>query len=179
MNRIELETKLNTDRNWLLAVYAAMPEEQLLAPATPSEHDPAVMWTAKDHLAHLAGIEHNFIAMIRRHLAGEQNPVALVTGADGKPRERADIMREVHAFTENWARQHRAMSLSEVVAVTQQARAATFALMAELSDGQLGEKLPGAPWADGTIGGVLCVNGDHGRMHYKWAMEGLGLPVRG
>ena len=48
-------------------------------------------------------------------------------------------------------------------------------LLAELTDAQLAEKLPGAPWSDGTIGGVLSVNADHGRMHWQWAKDGLGL----
>ena len=30
-----------------------------------------------------------------------------------------------------------------------------------------------APWADGTIGGALAVNGDQGRMHWSWLREGL------
>ena len=40
------------------------------------------------------------------------------------------------------------------------------------------EKLPGAPWADGTIGGVLAVNGDHGRMHWSWVREGIGATAQ-
>jgi hypothetical protein len=40
-----------------------------------------------------------------------------------------------------------------------------------LSDEQLEETLPGAPWADGTIGGVLSANAGHGRMHWGWAKE--------
>ncbi len=40
-----------------------------------------------------------------------------------------------------------------------------------LSDVQLEEVLPGAPWADGTVGGVLAANADHGRMHWKWVKD--------
>jgi hypothetical protein len=59
------------------------------------------------------------------------------------------------------------------VALGQRARGETLALLADLSDGQLVEKLPGAPWADGTIGGVLATNADHGRMHWHWVKEGM------
>lgn len=178
VNRIELETKLSRDRAWLLEQYAEMPESRLLRGATPSEHDPSSMWTAKDHLAHLAGIEKTFNLMIRRHLSGDANPVGLTTNPDGTPRPREAIMRQVHAATEAWVNQYREKSLSEVVALGQKVRSQTLALIAELKDEQLEEKLPGAPWADGTIGGVLGVNGDHARMHLRWVEEGLAQAAR-
>ena len=82
-------------------------------------------------------------------------------------------MATVHEMTESWTVEHRDKSLSDVVALGQRARGETLALMAELSDEQLVEKLPGAPWADGTIGGVLATNADHGRMHWHWVKEGM------
>ncbi|MBI2760034.1 MAG: DinB family protein [Chloroflexi bacterium] len=118
-------------------------------------------------------IKKNFNAMIRRHLGGESNPVGLRTGPDGVERSREQIMASVHSMTESWVLQHRGKSLSEVVALGQRVRSETVALIASLTDEQLLETLPGAPWADGTIGGVLGVNGDHGRMHHKWVSEGL------
>ncbi len=173
MDRTEIEVKLNRDRAWLLETYAAMPEADLVRGITPSEHDPAIMWSAQDHLVHLAGIERNFVRMIRRHLDGEPNPVGLRDNDDGTPRSREEIMAGVHAFTEVWASRHRGKSLAQLVAVGQAARAETLALLAELTVEQLAQPLPGAPWADGTIGGVLAVNGDHGRMHYRWVKEGF------
>ncbi len=172
MDRSEIEIKLNRDRAWLLETYAGLSPEQLETGITPSEHDPAIQWSAQDHLVHLAGIEHNFNRMIRRFLSGEANPVGLRENNDGSSRSREEIMAGVHAFTEDWAGQHRGKSLSELIGVGQRARAETFALLADLTDEQLALKLLGAPWADGTIGGVLGVNGDHGRMHYQWAKEG-------
>ena len=49
----------------------------------------------------------------------------------------------------------------------------TAGQLRQMSDEQLAEKLPGAPWADGTIGGVLGANADHGRMHWNWMKEGF------
>jgi DinB superfamily len=175
MTRIEIEIKLNRDRAWLLDTLAHLPEQDLTRPATKSEHDPSATWSAKDHLAHLAGIENNFVAMVRRHLHGDPNPVAIRTNPDGSDRSMEQIMATVHEMTERWVAEHRGKSLSEVVALGEAARAATLALISELTDEQLAEKLPGAPWSDGTIGGVLSVNSDHGRMHWQWAKEGLGL----
>ncbi len=174
MDRTEIEIKLSRDRAWLIETYAAMPTDDLVRPATPSEHDPSTSWTPKDHLAHLAGIEKNFNAMIRRHVEGSANPVGLLTDREGAPRTREDIMREVHAMNERWVREHGAKPLGEIVALGQEVRSDTLALLGSLSDEQLAEKLPGAPWADGTIGGVLGVNADHGRQHFRWIKEGFG-----
>ncbi len=176
MNRSEIEVVLNRDRAWLLETYAAMSLEELVQGVTASEHDPSTMWSAQDHLAHLAGIERSFNGMIRRHFAGDPNPVGLLTDAGGQPRTRDQIMVAVHEMTEAWVREHRGTSLSEVVAMGQAGRAETLALLSELTDAQLEEKLPGAPWADGTVGGVLATNAGHGRMHWAWIQEGRSRP---
>lgn len=171
MNRIEIEKKLNEDRAWLLATYAELSDAQLHDGLTPSEHDPSNLWSALDHLAHLALIERNFAAMVRRHVSGHGNPVGLTHDDEGTARTWDQIMASVHAMTEEWQLQHRGKSLDEVVALGQSARAVTLQLLSELSDEQLGETLPGAPWADGTVGGVLAANADHGRMHWKWVKD--------
>ena len=171
MNRIEIETKLNQDREWLIDTYAQLTHDQLFGDLTPSEHDPSNYWSALDHLAHLALIERNFAAMIRRHIAGHDNPVGLMLDDAGVPRTRADIMVSVHSMTEQWQQQHHGKSLSEVVALGTSARSVTLQLLSELTDEQLEEVLPGAPWADGTIGGVIAANAEHGRMHWKWAKD--------
>jgi DinB family protein len=174
MDRTEIEIKLNRDRAWLLETVAALPEDDVTKPATKSEGDASKTWSAKDHLAHLVGIERWFNAMIRRHLDGDANPVGLQKDAQGVDRSMDQIMAGVHRMNEQWVQEHREKPLSEVVALGQQMRAETLDLLANLGDDQLLEKLPGAPWADGTVGGVLAANADHGRMHWKWVKEGWG-----
>jgi hypothetical protein len=177
MDRSEIEIKLNRDRAWLLETVASMPEGEVERGVTPSEHDASITWSIKDHLAHLAGIERSFNAMVRRHFDGDSNPVGLTKSDDGTQRSLPDIMAMVHRMNEEFVSEHRGKALADVIAVGQSARAETLALIASLSDEQLGEKLPGAPWADGTVGGVLAVNADHGRQHWKWvkaAMEERG-----
>jgi hypothetical protein len=171
MNRWDIEKKLNDDRTWLLETYSHLSDDQLFGDLTPSEHDPSNFWSALDHLAHLALIERNFAAMVRRHIGGHANPVGLTTDDSGAPRTREAIMASVHAMTEEWQREHHGKSFDAVVALGASARAVTLQLLSELIDEQLDEKLPGAPWADGTIGGVLAANADHGRMHWKWAKD--------
>ncbi len=174
MNRSEIEIKLNRDRAWLLETIGGMPEDDVMKPATKSEGDPSKMWSAKDHLAHLIGIERWFNAMIRRHLDGDANPVGLRQDDKGNERTMDQIMANVHRMNELWVEEHRAKPLTHIIAIGQQMRSETLELLAGLSDDQLLEKLPGAPWADGTIGGVLGANADHGRMHWKWVKEGWG-----
>jgi hypothetical protein len=171
MDRVELELKLNEGRNWLLEKYGELSDEQLNRPLTKSQHDPENHWSALDHLAHQALIERDFATMVRRHVTGSANPVGLLTDDHGQQRSRAEIMSIVNERTEQWQREHRNDTYIEVVALTAAARASTLQLLAELSSEQLEEQLPGAPWADGTIGGVLGANADHGRMHWRWVEE--------
>lgn len=171
MNRIEIEKKLNEDRAWLLDTYARLSRDELFGDLTPSEHDASNYWSALDHLAHLALIERNFAAMIRRHISGHSNPVGLLNDDSGVPRTRDQIMASVHAMTEEWQLEHHGKSLNEVAALGASARAVTLQLLSELTDEQLEEVLPGALWADGTVGGVLAANAGHGRMHWKWVKD--------
>lgn len=172
MNRTEIEIKLNRDRAWTLETWAAMSPDDLLRGLTVSRHAPESWWSAQDHLAHLAGIEAVFNGIIRRHIAGDPNPIGLFKNSDGVMLSHAEIMARVHAMNEAWINEHRPQSFSEIVALGQRIRAETLALLAELSDEQLLGKIPGAPWADGTVGGVLAVNGDHARQHYGWVTAG-------
>jgi hypothetical protein len=171
MDRVQLEQKLNEDRNWLLENFRQLSDEQLHRPLTTSQHNPENHWSALDHLAHLALIERDFAAMVRRHLTGSANPVGLLNDGSGQQRSRAEIMAIVNERTEQFQQEHRQDTFAQIVSLTAAARASTLQLIAELSDQQLEEPLPGAPWADGTIGGVLGANGDHGRMHWKWVEE--------
>lgn len=173
MNRTEIEIKLNQERAWTLETWAAMPPDDLARGITTSKHDPEASWSAKDHLAHLAGIEAAFNGIIRRHIAGDPNPIGIMKNPDGSTPSRDEVMTRVHAMNEAWVQKHRDKSFSEVVALGQKIRGETLALLAELSDEQLAERLPGAPWADGTIGGVMAVNGDHARQHHGWVTRGL------
>ena len=177
MKRVEIETKLNESRSELLATFDGPSEEQLRRPLTTSDHDPSNSWSAHDHFAHLALVERDFEKMIRRQLAGHQNPVGLLVSDQGEARSREEIMALVNARTEAFQRVHHLDSLSEVVALTGDARGATLRLLAELSDAQLEERLEGAPWADGTAGGVLGPNAQHGTVHWNWITEAGQLKV--
>jgi len=176
MNRIEIEAKLNKDRAWLLETLAGMSQAELNAPRTPSEHDPAKTWSYADHFIHTTLIERNWNDMFRRHLSGQAGMAPRVN-QDGSPQSRDEVMAWVHNWTEEWAEKHRGKPLDELVRVGAETRAQTLALLCELTQEQLDSKIPGAPWADGTVGGIMAANADHGRMHFKWASEGTLTPA--
>ena len=173
MNRIEIEVKLNRDRAWLLETLSQMSEEDLYAPRTPSEHDPSSTWSYADHFVHTTLIERNWNEMFRRHLDGKTG-MTLGRNEDGSRQPPEEIMASVHRWTEEWKVEHAGKPLDELVRIGLAVRADTLALLSTLTDEQLASKIPGAPWADGSVGGIMAANADHGRMHYKWAVDGEG-----
>ncbi len=174
MRRVEIEIALNESRNRALARFGSLTPEQRTRPLTLSEHDPNNRWHALDHFGHLALIERNFVAMIRRHAAGNANPVGLLTTREGAILSREQVLASVHEMTDQYQHEHHDDSFSRVVALTGDARAQTLQLLGELTDEQLDEVLEGAPWSDGTLGGVLAANADHARMHWTWVRDALG-----
>ena len=173
MNRTEIEIKLNRDRAWLLDTFAALSEDDLTRGITKSRHAPEALWSAKDHLSHLIGIEVAFNRIIKRHVEGHPNPIAIGTAPDGTRRSQEEIMTLVHEMNEHWVNEHKNKSFGEIIALGQNVRSETLALLASLSDEQLTEKILGAPWGDATVGGIMAINGDHARQHYGWVSEGL------
>lgn len=171
MDRIEIEVKLNRDRAWLIETLSAMSEEELFRPRTRSQHDAAKTWSFADHFVHTTLIEENWNAMFRRHVAGEQG-MQRRTNSDGSPQSMEQVMAGVHKWTEAWADEHRGQPLHELVRAGLKVRADTLGLLSELTDEQLLSKIPGTPWADSTVGGIMAANADHGRLHFKYAKEG-------
>jgi hypothetical protein len=171
VKRIEIETTLNESRNWLLNTFGGLTNEELRTPVTQSQHEPSNYWSPLDHFAHLALIEKDFAAMIRRQISGDANPVGLLKDDRGEVRTREQIMELVNARTEKFQQRHHDDSLSQVIALTGEARGDTLRLLAELTDEQLEEQLQGAPWADGSIGGVLATNAAHAQQHWRWISE--------
>jgi hypothetical protein len=173
MNRIEIEIELHRGRADTLEWIASLEEAELSAPRTRSEHDADSWWSHADHFIHTTLIERSFNEMVRRHIQGEQGMDPAMVDASGKAlRPMDDLMAYVHAFTEKWKQEQAGKPLDELVRIGLTVRADTLALLAELDDDQLASKIPGAPWADGTVGGVLSVHAAHARMHRQWSEAG-------
>ena len=172
-NRDSIRGKLAAERANLLAEIGAMSPDDLSRPCTESEADDGRAWSAKDHLAHLAYIERAFQGMIERHLKGEANPVGLGGG------DRSSILGRVHRGNEDNVDAHRGDDVPTLLADLDAARADSLELLDRLSDEQLAQPLPGAPWADGTIGGVLMTNAYHQVQHLAWVRDGLAAAGTG
>jgi hypothetical protein len=166
-DREAITGKLQTELDDLVAYYDTLSDEDLRRVCTESEAPTGAAWAAKDHLAHLAMIERAFLGMISRGLAGDANPV----GFSG--RDRDDVMEQVHRGNEENVDAHRDDDLTTLLADLHSARQETLALLEQLTDEELERPLKGAPWADGTIGGVLITNAYHQRQHVDWVKQGL------
>jgi hypothetical protein len=173
MNRIEIEIKLNRGRADALEAIAALSDDERSAPRTRSEDNPDSWWSEADHFIHTTLIERNFNEMIRRHLRGERGMDSALVSENGEAlKPVGDIMSYVHRMTEKWKVENEGKPLDELVKIGLGVRADTLTLLNELTDEQLAQKIPGAPWADGTVGGIMAVHTDHTHMHRRWAAEG-------
>ena len=168
MDRMEIEIELNRDRARMIETLGAMSHDELHAPRTFSEHDPESRWSYADHFVHTSLIERNWNEMFRRHVSGDEG-LAPRLRSDGSRQSMDEIMASVHSWTEEWKAQHAGLPFVDLVRVGQAIRAETLALLAELSDDDLTSVIPGAPWADGTVGGIMAANAAHARMHLAWA----------
>lgn len=173
MDRIGIEVELHRGRADALEWVASLSDEERRAPRTRSEHDPDSWWSYADHFIHTTLIERSFNEMVRRHLRGEQGmDPALVDESGEALRPVEDLMAYVHSYTEAWKKEQEGKPLDELVRIGLAVRADTLALLAGLDDEQLASKIPGAPWADGTVGGVLSIHAAHARTHWHWSEEG-------
>jgi hypothetical protein len=89
------------------------------------------------------------------------------------------VIAGVHRNNQENVDEHRGEDLDALFADLAAARADTRALLDSLTDEQLALKVPGAPWADGTIGGVIITNAYHQQQHWQWVEEGLSQTPAG
>jgi hypothetical protein len=175
MNRVDIEIELHRGRADTLEWVTSLSEEELRAPRTRSEHDPDTWWSHADHFVHTTLIERSFNEMVRRHINGEPGMDRAMVDDSGKAMKPIeDVMAYVHSYTEGWKREQEDKPLDDLVRTGLAVRADTLSLLSELTDEQLASKIPGAPWSDGTVGGVLSVHAAHARMHRQWSEDGPG-----
>jgi hypothetical protein len=168
--RDEILNTLAEARAELLARYSTFTSQELEANCTRSETPGGEVWRPKDHLTHLSMIERAFQGMVRRSLRGDADPVGFSrTGA----KNRDEVLAWIHRNNQNYVDAHHDDDMETLLAELARARQDTLALLERVSDEQLAIPLPGAPWADGTIGGVLITNAQHERLHLSWVENGL------
>ena len=169
--RTEILDTLGRSQEQLFTHFRALTAEELERPCTENEVPGGTSWRPKDHLSHLAFIERQFQGMIRRTIEGETDPIGF--GSRIGTTNREDVLAWVHRQNQAYAREHAGDSLEEILADLTATRQKSLELLEQLTDEQLAQPVPGAPWADGTIGGVLITNAYHAKRHTSWTEEGL------
>jgi DinB superfamily len=169
--RTEILDALGRSQEQLFTHFRALTLEELERPCTENEFPGGTPWRPKDHLSHLAFIERQFQGMIRRTTEGETDPLGFSSRIGTTKRE--EVLAWVHRQNQANAEKHADDSLEDIFANLAATRQKSLELLEQLSDEQLAQPVPGAPWADGTIGGVLITNAYHAERHIAWIEEGL------
>lgn len=143
--------------------------QQLERRCTESEVPGAAPWSPKDHIAHLIRIERSFLTFARRTVDGDAEPIGFSRMGGNQDEVRAAIHLANQRHVEDLA----ARSLDELFAELRAARADTLAFLDAQNDDTLARPVPGSPWGDGTIGGMLGRNAAHQVNHMRAYREGL------
>lgn len=166
-SREELLESLRTSVGELEAKYRSLGADVLRCECTQSEVPDGGSWTPLDHLAHLTQIEIAFREMCERTLAGDERPIRF----EGSSRE--EILAWVHRWNQKYVESRRSAGLDELLDELRKTREVSVAFVDGLTDEQLAQRVPGAPWGDGTVAGVMQTSATHGVTHLGWVDEGL------
>ncbi len=161
---------LTQEQEKLLVRYRMFTSAELEMACTASEAPDGKDWRPKDHLVHLIRIERAFQGMAQRTLKGADDPVGF-NSIGAKNRE--EVLGWIHQNNQDHINAHYDDSLETIITEYVTARNDTLDQIGHLTDEQLAMTIPGAPWGDGTIGGVLMANAQHGTRHLAWVEEGL------
>ena len=159
---------LADQREALEQTFRGFDPELLNTPCTASEDPGGSDWAPIDHLAHLLRIEHAFLAMARLTLAGDESPIK-IAGSTWEER-----LAQVHRDNEAHLESLRPLEVDSLLSALSDARGKTVDFIKGLSEDQLATAIPGAPWGDGTIGGVLMANAGHEHQHIGWVAKAIG-----
>jgi hypothetical protein len=170
--RAEIETELEEALTAFEAAARALTPEQLVRPCTESEAPGSGAWSAKDHVAHVVRVERFFLGVATRAAAGDPDPIAFSRLGSNQDEVRAAIHRDNQRHVEELA----SRSLDQLFDDLRSARTATLAFIDAHEETVLATPVPGSPWGDGTIGGLLGRNAAHELIHLQTFQEGLARP---
>lgn len=167
--RTEIQAELERALVELEADARSLTPEQLERRCTDSEVPGGSPWSPKDHVAHLIRIERSFLTFARRTVDGDAEPIAFSRMGSNQDEVRAAIHLANQRHVEDLA----SRSLDELLVELRAARADTLAFIDGQDDETLARAVPGSPWGDGTIGGMLGRNAAHQVNHMHAYREGL------
>lgn len=169
--REELISALTEQRERMDRWFAARSPEELERPITPSEVADGEMWRAKDHLAHAVGVERYLQGVVKRTLAGVDDPAGFYTQIGTLEREA--LMRAINEANARAFAKYRDEPVASLLAKLGETRKETLALLASLSDEQLDLESPHSPFGRGRVRDLFRQMARHDRQHVDWLTEAL------
>ncbi len=165
--RDEISAALAAQRQRVEDWFRAASDAEMSREVTESEVPGAAMWTPKDHLAHVLGVERFFQGAIKRALDGADDPLGFFTqtGSDDS-KAHSDLINQAN---ERGASRYRAEPAAALLARFAETRLATLALLDALDDARLAQPVAHSPYgADTTIGSLFATIASHGVSHIQW-----------
>jgi hypothetical protein len=147
----------------------ALSPDDLVRPCTESDDPGASAWTPKDHVAHVIRIEQSFLDIANRAVDGDPDPI----GFSRLGASREEILAAIHRDNQAHVESLRSRTVGELLAQLAAARAATLVFLDGHDESALAAPVPGSPWGDGTVGGMLGRNGPHEINHMRLFQEAL------
>lgn len=172
LTRDELIAALTEQRARLEAWFVARTPEELERPLTASEVEGGEMWAARDHLAHALGVERYLMGVVKRTLAGAEDPAGIFTRAGSLERE--PVMSVINASNQAAYAKYHEEPVESLLAKMRETRPATLELLASLTDEQLDQASPHSPFGRGTVRDLFRQLARHDREHLGWLTEALG-----
>lgn len=172
LTRDELIAALTEQRARLEAWFAARAPEDLERPLTASEVEGAPQWAARDHLAHALGVERYLTGVVRRTLAGADDPAGIYTHTGSM--ERDAVMRAINASNQAAVSKYHDQPVDALLAKLRETRPATLELLSSLTDEQLDQASPHSPFGRGTVRDLFRQIARHDGQHVDWLTEASG-----
>jgi hypothetical protein len=165
---VELGARLRLQLESVETVFQKIPQKDRQRPITPSEYPGGSAWTAADHLAHMVESEWGFLAIGKRLVAGDPDPVRLSRRGTTPDERSAFVNRENQEQVES----RRGQSYDDLLSELRTVREQRIGLVERLDDAQMARSVPGAPRAD-LAWGALLGSTRHAEAHLEMVQRAL------
>jgi hypothetical protein len=175
--RDELIARLTERRERLEQWFISRTADELERPLTPSEVEGGAMWRAKDHLAHAAGTERYLMGVVRRTLAGAEDPAGFFTRLGSLDAD--TVMRAINESNQSAYAKYHDEPTASLLERMRETRQTTMALLTSLSEEQLDQPSPHSPFGHGSVRDLFRQLAHHDKLHLDWLAGALDQTTRG
>ncbi len=165
-SRDEITAALSAQRERVETWFHALSDAEMLRPATASEIAGGEMWTSKDHLAHVLGVERYFQGAIKRALSNAEDALGFFTQTGSA--DHAAHRNLINQSNERSLTRYREETAAALFARLGETRQATLALLETIDDARLAQSIAHSPFGDGTISALFMGIAQHGLQHVTW-----------